>query len=79
VRYFSGSQNIGILLLIFFFMGLQFFMLDRPYSLLGDEIYYVPEAKSKLNHNGLLHPEHPPLGKLFITLGIRLFGDTPFG
>ena len=44
-----------------------------------DEIYH---ARTALEHNRGIYPyenSHPPLGKLIIGLGIRLFGMTPFG
>lgn len=44
-----------------------------------DEKWYVPEARSILSGGGLMVPEHPSLGKLFIALGISVFGDNPWG
>ncbi len=44
-----------------------------------DEHYYVPEAKSIIEEGELLFPEHPSLGKLFISTGILVFGDNPWG
>lgn len=44
-----------------------------------DEIYH---PRTALEHIENFHPyetTHPPLGKLIIGLGIRLFGMTPFG
>ena len=44
-----------------------------------DEIYH---PRTALEHMENFHPyetTHPPLGKLIIGLGIRLFGMTPFG
>ncbi len=44
-----------------------------------DEIYH---PRTALEHIRNLYPyeiTHPPLGKLFMSLGIRLFGMTPFG
>lgn len=44
-----------------------------------DEIYH---ARTALEHIDGVYPyevSHPPLGKLIIGLGIRLFGMTPFG
>ena len=44
-----------------------------------DEIYH---ARTALEHIENVYPyeiTHPPLGKLIIGLGIRLFGMTPFG
>ena len=44
-----------------------------------DEIYH---ARTALEHIEGIYPyevSHPPLGKLIISLGIRIFGMTPFG
>ena len=44
-----------------------------------DEIYH---ARTALEHIQNIYPyevSHPPLGKLILSLGIRLFGMTPFG
>ncbi len=58
--------------------------LDIPDRLIGDEVYYVPAARSILGwgEEGVPmdpRPAHPPLGKMLIALGIFLFGDQPFG
>ena len=44
-----------------------------------DEIYHPRTALEHLNNVKPYEISHPPLGKLIITLGIRLFGMTPFG
>ena len=55
---------------------------DYPYYLNSsyfDEIYH---ARTALEHIEGIYPyevSHPPLGKLIIALGIKLFGMTPFG
>lgn len=46
---------------------------------LFDEPVYVGSARAMLQGDFSVNPEHPPLGKYFIALGIHLFGDTPFG
>jgi 4-amino-4-deoxy-L-arabinose transferase-like glycosyltransferase len=55
--------------------------IDKPTSECGfifDEYYYVPAARKLLNGEAV-NNEHPPLSKLLIALGIRLFGDSPVG
>ena len=44
-----------------------------------DEIYHARTAWEHLNRVYPYEITHPPLGKLIIALGIRLFGMTPFG
>ena len=44
-----------------------------------DETWYVPTARQWLANGEMLHPEHPPLAKMLIAEGMRLFGDNPFG
>ena len=55
--------------------GLMWF----PDELVLDEQYYVEGARAYLEGGELQQPEHPPLGKAFITAGIWLFGDNQFG
>lgn len=44
-----------------------------------DEIYHARTAYEHINNIKPYEVSHPPLGKLIISLGIRLFGMTPFG
>ena len=44
-----------------------------------DEIYHARTAWEHLNNVYPYEISHPPLGKLIISLGILLFGMTPFG
>lgn len=44
-----------------------------------DEIYHARTAYEYLHLIVPYETSHPPLGKLFITLGISLFGMNPFG
>jgi len=44
-----------------------------------DEIYHVRTAIEHLRGENAYETSHPPLGKLIISIGIRLFGQTPFG
>ena len=44
-----------------------------------DEIYHARTAYEFIHGLDVYEWTHPPLGKIFISLGIRLFGMTPFG
>lgn len=44
-----------------------------------DEIYHARTALEHLNNIYPYEVSHPPLGKLILSLGILLFGMTPFG
>lgn len=44
-----------------------------------DEIYHARTAYEFLHDMYSYENTHPPLGKVFISLGIALFGMTPFG
>lgn len=44
-----------------------------------DEIYHAGTAWEHIQHLNPYETTHPPLGKVIISLGIRLFGMTPFG
>jgi dolichyl-phosphate-mannose-protein mannosyltransferase len=48
----------------------------KPYF---DEIHYLPAARAVLALSKPLNPEHPPLGKEILALGIALLGDRPLG
>jgi len=44
-----------------------------------DEVYFARTAYEILNRRTFYDTSHPPLGKLIIALGIKIFGMTPFG
>ena len=49
------------------------------YSMYFDEIYHGRTAYEQLNGQQIYETTHPPLGKIIIGAGIKLFGMTPFG
>ncbi|MBS7622895.1 phospholipid carrier-dependent glycosyltransferase [Candidatus Bathyarchaeota archaeon] len=53
--------------------------LSNPPTLMVDEVYYAPAAKSLLEMNGDPNYVHPPLGKALIALGIVVFGYNSLG
>ena len=44
-----------------------------------DEVYHARTAYEFVHRLPVYEITHPPLGKLLISIGIRLFGMTPFG
>ena len=74
---------------IYLIAGLGFLLrvinLATPKGLVFDEVYYVDAARDFLAFGVEVTKDesefvvHPPLGKWFIAIGIRLFGDNEFG
>jgi dolichyl-phosphate-mannose--protein O-mannosyl transferase len=69
------------LAILLFALAQAIFMirLTVPHQLAFDETHYVPAARALVDLSGPMNIEHPLLGKWLIALGIRLFGDNPFG
>ena len=44
-----------------------------------DEIYHGRTAYEEIHHLKIYEITHPPLGKNIMTIGVHLFGMTPFG
>ena len=44
-----------------------------------DEVYHARTAYEFINGQDVYEWTHPPLGKIFIAMGIKLFGMNPFG
>ncbi len=44
-----------------------------------DEIYHARTAYEMINHDNLYEITHPPLGKVLMSIGIRIFGMNSFG
>src|SRR5688572_31116093 len=61
------------------FLGLALWRLTIPSKPFFDEVHYLPAARAILALSHPANPEHPPLGKEIIALGIALFGDRPLG
>ena len=75
----SKWEYTWLCLLVLATLAMHFSIVTQPTDPIFDEQHYVPDARSILQGHGTLRPEHPSLGKLFITLGIFLFGDNPLG
>ena len=53
--------------------------LDYMHSTYFDEVFYARTAYEYLHGMEVYEWTHPPLGKVIISWGIRIFGMTPFG
>jgi dolichyl-phosphate-mannose-protein mannosyltransferase len=63
---------IGILII-------HFALVLVPSDIILDEIHYIKDARSIIDHAETERNEHPPLAKLLVVGGIKLFGDNPWG
>ncbi|MDO8568247.1 MAG: glycosyltransferase family 39 protein [Dehalococcoidales bacterium] len=72
-------QYSGLCLLVLLSLALHLSIIMNPPELVFDEYHYVNDARSILHGEGSQRGEHPPLARLLITTGIRVFGDNPFG
>ncbi len=60
-------------------LAMHFSIILIPDQLVLDEAHYVGDARSIIQDNKDLRPEHPPIAKLFVVGGILAFGDNPWG
>jgi dolichyl-phosphate-mannose-protein mannosyltransferase len=79
------KQRLALIGIILTAAYLRFFNLGSPKELVFDEVYYVNGAQDYLR-DGVETAAgkaefvvHPPIGKWMIALGIKVFGDNPFG
>jgi dolichyl-phosphate-mannose--protein O-mannosyl transferase len=61
------------------FLAMTLWRLSIPSKPYFDEVHYLPAARALLDMSYLANPEHPPLGKALIALGMAVFGDNPLG
>ena len=70
-------DTIMLVLLVAVAAALRFWNLNHPNELVFDEVHFVGQARHYLHGETFLDP-HPPLAKVLIALGIKLFGDVPW-
>ena len=75
-----------ISIIIGFALTLRLWRLNLPKGYIFDEVYYAKNAASLITDGVELNEQgksevvvHPPLGKWFIGIGIKLFGNNEFG
>lgn len=67
-----SHKALGVVPIFFIGIFVNFYQLGNPATLIFDETYHIPAAQKYLN--GVFFEEnHPPLGKLFIALGEKIF------
>ncbi len=73
------SSLIDIKVVVLLLLALHLLAISFPSkSQVFDEAFYIPAARDILNGVGS-NPEHPFLGKVWVSLDIILFGDNWFG
>jgi dolichyl-phosphate-mannose-protein mannosyltransferase len=58
---------------------LHFSLVLVPNDIILDEVHYITDARSIIDNAVTERAEHPPLAKLLIVAGIKIFGDNPWG
>ena len=66
-------EYLGLLIIVAVTLAFHFVAIERPPTIVWDEIWYVGDARSIISGTGDLRPEHPPLAKLFIVAGDYIF------
>ncbi len=73
-------QVLVVLILLVFATFVRAARLNIPSQMVFDEIYYAKAARQYLDHQQITEETtHPPLSKLIIAVGIKLFGDEAVG
>jgi len=54
-------------------------IVNYPPTVILDETHYIGDARNIIENHETLRGEHPPLAKLLIVAGIKIFGDNPWG
>lgn len=79
LSWFKGNDYRIVFLIALLALFLHLLIIPYASMPIYDEIDYVEEAKSIILEGKLLHPEQLSLAKLFITSGIWILGDNPWG
>jgi dolichyl-phosphate-mannose-protein mannosyltransferase len=68
------ADTIALTIIVAVAALLRFWHIGHPHEIVFDEVHFVGQARHYLHGESFLDP-HPPLDKLIIALGIKLFGD----
>jgi dolichyl-phosphate-mannose-protein mannosyltransferase len=72
-------EYFWLCLIVLTTLVMHFIIINNPSELILDEQHYVKDARVISENHTTERQEHPPLGKLIIVGGIKLFGDNPWG
>lgn len=72
-------QYIWLVLMVVATLAMHFAIITNPGELILDEQHYVKDARVIIEEQHTNINEHPPLAKLMIVAGIKMFGDNPWG
>ena len=78
-RRFFYWEYFWLFLIVIAVLAAHFSIIAYPATPIGDENYYIEDANGIANNHETLRVEHPPLAKLLILAGIKMFGDNPWG
>src|SRR5208283_347044 len=70
---FLHWEFLGLFIIVLVTLIFHFVAIERPATIVWDEVWYVGDARSIFSGTGELRPEHPPLAKLFIVAGDYIF------
>ncbi len=72
-------QHFFLCLILVVTLAMHFAIITNPSDTVLDEIHYVKDARVIIADNETERPEHPPLGKLILVAGFKIFGDNSWG
>jgi dolichyl-phosphate-mannose-protein mannosyltransferase len=77
-RYYRW-EYFWLSLIVILSLVLHFSVILSPNAIILDEVHYINDARHIITEHDTERPEHPPLAKLFVVAGIKMFGDNPWG
>lgn len=76
----SSVRDVHLILISFIASwALLAYNLASPPQFVFDELGYVSAAQAFIAGSPTIVPEHPPMAKYFIAIGIKALGDNPWG
>ena len=79
-RPFHGCRSTPLLALLLMSVAaaLRFWNLNHPNELVFDEVHFVGQGALLSSRRRASSIRHPPLAKVLVAVGIKLFGDFPW-